>query len=289
MFFLADGVRTPEQHLAHDEGLLDAVEHFCDPENQNLEFPGDGTEISAESSTRGREGAESRGTEALRFWHFDRPVVVMGRSTRVSQEVNSEACAADGVPVLRRSSGGASIVAGPGCLMYTLLVDYRVRPAWRMLDVAHQSVMEKLATATQSTLAEFGLSQKVEWLGTCDLTIAGRKFSGNALRCRRRFMIYHGTILLQMPLDHIARYLLQPPRQPEYRENRDHLSFVCNLLPDDFSQTMAFQSRLIDSMARAWQADRPWAEFPCRELWHEHSNELLHRKYLSPKWHQERL
>lgn len=289
MFLLADSVRTPEQHLACDEGLLDAVEHFCDPENQNREFSGEESEISVGSDSRGQEGAEFRGTEALRFWHFDRPVVVMGRSTRVSQEVNSEACAADGVPVLRRSSGGASIVAGPGCLMYTLLVDYRVRPGWRMLDVAHQSVMAKLATATQSTLSEFGLSQKVEWQGTCDLTIAGRKFSGNALRCRRRFMIYHGTILLQMPLDHIARYLLQPPRQPEYRENRDHLSFVCNLLPDHFSQTTAFQNRLIESMAQAWQADQPWTEFPCRELWHEHSNELLHRKYLSPKWHQERL
>ncbi len=30
MFLLADSVRTPEQHLACDEGLLDAVEHFCD-------------------------------------------------------------------------------------------------------------------------------------------------------------------------------------------------------------------------------------------------------------------
>ncbi|MCU0711572.1 MAG: lipoate--protein ligase family protein [Pirellula sp.] len=274
MFLLNDSFRTPEQHLAHDEGLLDAVENFC-----LAELPHEPSEPFPALDP----------TEVLRFWQFDRPVVVMGRSSRISEEVDSDACQTDEIPVLRRSSGGASIVAGPGCLMYTVLIDYRVRPAWRMLDVAHQSVMEKLASATQRTLNEFGLNQHVEWLGTCDLTIQGKKFSGNALRCRRHYMIYHGTILIQMPLDQIAKYLKQPPRQPDYRENRDHLSFVCNLLPNDFSQTSAFQQRLVESLASEWQANKPWNEFPHRELWLQHSEDLLHRKYLSPNWHRERL
>ena len=274
MFLLNDCFRTPEQHLAHDEGLLDTVENLC-----SAEVPAEWTGT----------GSMDTGLEALRFWHFCSPVVVMGRSSRISEEVNTENCTLDCIPVLRRSSGGASIVAGPGCLMYTVLVDYRIRPAWRMLDVAHQSVMERLARATQKTLETFGVQKRVDWQGTCDLTIEGKKFSGNALRCRRNFMIYHGTILLQMPLMHIARYLLQPPRQPEYRDNRDHLSFVCNLLPDDFSDTQAFQRQLIDSLAIEWQADKTWDQFPHRELWLEQSEVLLHRKYLSPNWHRERL
>ncbi len=99
-------------------------------------------------------------------------------------------------------------------------------------------------------------------------------------------MIYHGTVLLQMPLKHIARYLLQPPRQPEYRENRDHLSFVCNLLPDDFTQTSEFQGRLVESLAAEWGASREWMSFPYRAHWLRQSEELLHRKYLSPNWHR---
>jgi lipoate---protein ligase len=274
MFLLNDDAQTPELHLARDEGLLDSVECL---------------RASEDSEDLGFTDSRGQVMEALRFWQFDQPVVVMGRSSRISEEVNVENCSADGISVLRRASGGASIVAGPGCLMYTVLLDYRIRPAWRMLDVAHQSVMERLARATQRTLDLFGLGTKVEWQGTCDLTIEGKKFSGNALRCRRNFMIYHGTVLLQMPLMHIARYLLQPPRQPEYRENRDHLSFVCNLLPDDFPETPAFQRRLMDSLAAEWGADQAWDEFPCHELWLRQSEELLHRKYLSPNWHRERL
>lgn len=274
MFLLEDGAKKPELHLACDEGLLDSMECL---------------HASEDSEILGCSDIPEQSTEVLRFWQFDQPVVVMGRSSRISEEVNIENCSADGVPVLRRSSGGASIVAGPGCLMYTLLIDYRVRPAWRMLDVAHQSVMERLARATQSTLDLFGVQKSVGWQGTCDLTIDGKKFSGNALRCRRKFMIYHGTVLLQMPLKHIARYLLQPPRQPEYRENRDHLSFVCNLLPDDFAQTSEFQGRLVESLAAEWGASREWDEFPYRAHWLRQSEELLHRKYLSPNWHRERL
>lgn len=274
MFLFKDDAKKPELHLACDEGLLDSME--CLHTSEDSEILGH-TDLLAQS------------TEVLRFWQFCQPVVVMGRSSRISEEVNIENCSVDGIPVLRRSSGGASIVAGPGCLMYTLLLDYRIRPAWRMLDVAHQSVMERLARATQSTLDSFGLRKSVGWQGTCDLTIDGKKFSGNALRCRRNFMIYHGTVLLQMPLEHIPRYLLQPPRQPEYRENRDHLSFVCNLLPDDFAQTSEFQHRLMEALATEWGASRSWDEFPHRAHWLRQSDELLQRKYLSPNWHRERL
>jgi lipoate-protein ligase A len=57
----------------------------------------------------------------------------------------------------------------------------------------------------------------------------GRKFSGNALRCKRQHLIYHGTLLYDYPLANIARYLGQPARMPEYRAGRAHESFVTNL------------------------------------------------------------
>ena len=47
-------------------------------------------------------------------------MVVVGRSSRLDEEVHLDACRAAGVPVLRRPSGGAAIVSGPGCLMYAL-------------------------------------------------------------------------------------------------------------------------------------------------------------------------
>lgn len=276
MFLLVDQSTDPETELAKDEALIDVLD----------------VATTIEISDVVREASPKTNIptfELLRLWEFTRPVAVMGRSSRISQEINTKTCEQEHVPYLRRASGGASIVAGPGCLMYTLLIDYRKRPAWRMLDVAHSEVMKGLSVAVQNSLDAFNLDLKVNWQGTCDLTIDGKKFSGNALRCRRNFMIYHGTILLHMPLENISRYLLLPPRQPEYRNGRDHSDFVRNLLPDGFHHQIEFKHHLIEQLSIAWEAHESWANFPYRHQWQSRTVELLEQKYLSPNWHRERL
>ena len=56
-----------------------------------------------------------------------------------------------------------------------------------------------------------------------------QKFSGNSLRAKRSHFLYHGTLLYNFDLSLIASCLLTPPRQPDYREARDHLDFVMNV------------------------------------------------------------
>ena len=60
------------------------------------------------------EEAEAAGgpTEMLRLWESPQPLVVVGRSSRIDAEVRVDACRASGIPILRRASGGAAIVAG---------------------------------------------------------------------------------------------------------------------------------------------------------------------------------
>src|SRR5262249_7263111 len=60
--------------------------------------------------------------EVLHFWEITRPVVVVGRSGKIAEEVHIEACKADGVEVVRRNSGGGAVVLAPGCLNYSLVV-----------------------------------------------------------------------------------------------------------------------------------------------------------------------
>ena len=52
--------------------------------------------------------------------------------------------------MIRRTSGGATIVTGPGCLMYALVLSYDLRPELRSIDAAHRFVFTRLATALQS-------------------------------------------------------------------------------------------------------------------------------------------
>ena len=62
------------------------------------------------------QNAESRpegGDEVLRLWESPQHAVVVGRSSRVAEEVDILACRAGGVPVFRRCSGGAAVAIGP--------------------------------------------------------------------------------------------------------------------------------------------------------------------------------
>ncbi|MEW6486848.1 MAG: lipoate--protein ligase family protein, partial [Thermodesulfobacteriota bacterium] len=53
----------------------------------------------------------------VRVWEPRAPAVVLGRSNRAEREADLGACAADGVPVLRRRGGGGAVVLAPGCLV----------------------------------------------------------------------------------------------------------------------------------------------------------------------------
>ena len=263
---------TPEANLAFDEALVEVADRrSLDTHDSDLHSNG------------------NLDQEVLRLWELPSPCVVLGRASKWSEEVNSSACESDNIPVLRRASGGASIVAGPGCLMYSVLISYRKRPSWRGLDVAHQQVMNRIRDAVQNTANAFRLPLQVDIQGTCDLTIDGRKFSGNALRCKRNWMIYHGTILVGMPLEWLTKYLLEPPRQPSYREKRSHDTFVSNALSAETKVDLrSFQRELECQLASIWNATEPWGSCDWKEEVELEATRLLNARYTSSAWHRSR-
>lgn len=161
--------------------------------------------------------------ETIRIWEFQSPTVVLGRSSRVDDEVDRAYCETQSIPIIRRCSGGASVVGGPGCSMYSVVLDLQRRPELRKIDAAHRFVMQRVLAAIQSQIPA------ARFQGTSDLTWQNQKFSGNSLRIARQHLLYHGTVLYQADLDLISRCLLHAPRQPQYRDGRDHRSFVTNI------------------------------------------------------------
>jgi lipoate-protein ligase A len=182
---------TPAENLALDEALLE----------------------SAEAGTGG---------ELLRFWEYPRPFVVVGFSNRVATEVNMAACGSAGVPILRRASGGGTVVQGPGCLNYALVLDSG-RAGLHSIPAANRAIMEANRAAMQALLPGRVLVQ-----GHTDLTHDGKKFSGNAQRRKRRFLLFHGTILRECDLALVGSLLAMPTQQPTYRQGRDHAEFIAN-------------------------------------------------------------
>jgi lipoate-protein ligase A len=213
------------------------------------------------------EEAESGGSagETLRFWEPPGPMVVLGRSSKIEDEVELDACRELSVPVFRRPSGGAAVLTGPGCLMYALVLDCRLRPALRWADRAHRFVLGVLAAALGP------LAPGVAYRGISDLALGEKKFSGNSLRLRRDYLLYHGTLLYDFPLALIARCLKTPRRQPEYRQGRPHGEFLANL--------RLARATICRVLATAWQAQEPRGEWP-RQL----TARLAEEKYRQAEW-----
>ena len=203
--------------------------------------------------------------EVLRLWESTVPAVILGRSSQYDQEVNSSACQRRGIPVLRRCSGGASVVIGPGCLMYSLIVHFEQQPQLRSISTAHDYALDPLRRALAP------LVPTVQRAGTSDLTLNGRKFSGNSLKCTGQAVLYHGTLLYDFPLSWISELLRSPPRQPAYREGRDHARFVTNL--------PANSETLRSMLKNAWSADEELCDWP-REI----TQTLLRNRYSRHNW-----
>ncbi|MFN3325312.1 MAG: biotin/lipoate A/B protein ligase family protein [Bryobacteraceae bacterium] len=157
----------------------------------------------------------------LRVWESHAPAVVLGRSGRREQEVDSAACERLGVPVLRRSSGGGTVVVGPGCLNYSLILSLESYTAFRDVRTSFCEILRWVVGA----LAVEGLAVR----GQSDLAIADRKVSGSAQRRGRRVLLHHGTLLYGFDAELAERLLPMPPRRPEYRRDRSHREFLGNL------------------------------------------------------------
>ena len=192
MQFLDQSFPTPACNLAADEWLL----------------------IQAEAGARG---------PTLRFWESPAYFVALGYTNRAATEADEVACRAARVPILRRVSGGGTVLQGPGCLNYALV--HPIAPG-QTLNV---EATNKLVMETQRAAFEQLLGVAVAVAGHTDLATDGLKFSGNAQRRKARHFLFHGTILLDFDLELVQRLLRTPSKEPQYRANRSHRDFIRNL------------------------------------------------------------
>ncbi len=200
------------------------------------------------------EAEESGGPEVLRFWELSSYAVVVGAGGSVTHDVNVAACEEDGLPILRRASGGGTVVIGPGCLCFSLVLPYDFAPGLDDIRASNRYVLGRVATALGSIAAASSE-------GTSDLAVGGIKISGNAQQRKRRHFLHHGTLLCGFDIALMTKYLRSPEREPDYRRNRLHAEFVTNL-PAEAEEL----KRLLASEWRASEEDWPVPLARARQL-----------------------
>jgi lipoate-protein ligase A len=226
---------TPAQNLACDEALLDELE-------------------------------AGFGEPTLRFWESHVHFVVLGYSNKIDSEVNRAECERRGIPILRRSSGGGTVLQGPRCLNYNLTLP--ITDETSSITATNRFVMERHREAV-STL----VGREVQQQGCTDLTIGSLKFSGNAQRRKSRALVFHGSFLLNFDLPLIDAVLRHPSKEPDYRGHRGHRDFLTNLNV----RSEAVKAALI----KAWAATEV-----VRHPSHVRIEGLVKERYENPEWNE---
>lgn len=232
MRFLELTLGTPQHNIALDEALL----------------------LQAEKGNSG---------ESLRIWEMDSPAVILGAGCKAQVDVNLEACAKDGIMVLRRSSGGGTVLLGKGCLLFTLILSLEQRPDLATIRGSYQSIMTKMIEALKLPNSSHD--------GISDLTLGTRKFSGNAQQRKSNFILHHGSILYDFDLENIPRYLHHPPLEPEYRSKRPHEDFVCNI--------PLSKEEIVSRLQSTWDGREKPGIYPVDE-----TEKLVAEKYSLDSW-----
>ncbi|MDO4516989.1 MAG: lipoate--protein ligase [Bacillota bacterium] len=150
----------------------------------------------------------------LYLWQNQRTVVI-GRNQNAENECRIQALEGDGGHLVRRLSGGGAVYHDLGNLNFTFLVtreDY---------DVAKQT--EVILRAVQKV----GL--RAEKNGRNDLTVDGQKFSGHAYYRTGEQCYHHGTIMVDVDMAPLEKYLNVSPLKLQAKGVKSVRSRVANL------------------------------------------------------------
>ena len=229
---------TPAENLACDEALLDWHE-------------------------------QNGGEEILRFWESPEPFVVAGYANKIATEVNVANCEAKKIPILRRCSGGGTVLQGRGCLNYALILRIAENSPLAGIASANKFIMERNRSAIESAISNPQSAISVS--GHTDLAIGRLKFSGNSQRRHKHFLLFHGTFLLNFDLALVSDFLKMPSKQPDYRKERSHDKFLTNLgLSAD---------KVKAALQKTWKANSPLENPPLEKI-----KKLAREKYSTDEW-----
>jgi lipoate---protein ligase len=221
----------------------------------------------------------------LRIWQ-NACCVVIGRAQRVSREVNLAACAAAGVPVLRRASGGGTVYQDLGNLNISLAVPGRA-----------PGVAADLAALVAAVIARLGLAPTVGDRGVFvdGVTVPGlagqpgervpagsAKVSGLASQVTRYGSLAHATLLVTTPAGRVGAFLSPTPDDTHPSDSRrSHVASLRELR----CETSVAQARgaVLAEAARTYGPLSPRPPDDGEFRWRQR---LLAMRYRNDSWHR---
>lgn len=190
--------------------------------------------------------------EPILYFYINSPCIIVGRYQNVLAEINQQYVQDHQIILTRRTSGGGAVYDDLGNVSFSFITrddGDAVGNFKRFTDPVIKALHRMGATGAAMT-------------GRNDLTIDGKKFSGNAMHAEQGRMFSHGTLMYDVDQTQIERALRVPADKLASKGIKSVRSRVTNLKPyfdaayqnltiEDFRDTLAKEILEVDDLSAA--------------------------------------
>ena len=146
--------------------------------------------------------------------------IIVGKHQNTMAEINAAFVNEHKISVIRRLSGGGAVYHDLGNLNFTFITDAGINNAVNFID---------FCLPVQKALVSFGVPAEIS--GRNDMTVEGKKISGNAQYVKQGRVMHHGTLLYDSDLEALSKALNVDAGKIESKGIKSIKSRVANIRP----------------------------------------------------------
>ena len=210
--------------------------------------------------------------EEILFFYINKPSIIVGRNQNAIQEINVDYVQAHDIIVVRRLSGGGAVYHDLGNLNFSFIAPN---------TPGNFHNFRKFTQPVINVLLKMGVPAELS--GRNDITVHGKKISGNAQYVSGLRMFNHGTLLWNTDLSVIGEALRVKQAKIESKGIKSVRSRVANItefLPENPPDIMTFRQMIIDSV----HEENPLEEYVLSEADWENIHQLSRERYQNWEW-----
>ncbi|MGE5677843.1 MAG: lipoate--protein ligase [Pseudomonadota bacterium] len=210
-------------------------------------------------------------TNYMLLWQNE-PTIVIGKYQNTAEEIKGEYVKEKGIHVVRRITGGGAVYHDLGNMNYTFISKGTGK---KEFDFG------KFTMPIIKALDKLNI--KAELSGRNDITIDGKKFSGNAQYVKYGKVLHHGTLLYNSHMEELTKALKVSPEKFQSKGIKSVRSRVTNIsdyMTDNIS-IEDFRKLLLDYM---FEEDPELSEGRLSDADYNEIAALKRNKYDTWKW-----
>ncbi len=185
---------------------------------------------------------EGRIPHTLRFLRFQ-PSALVGFHQSVEQELRTDYCAAHGITIQRRITGGGAIYFDETQLGWELYLDRRTLGTADM-----QEISRRICEIAAAGIRRLGVD--AQFRPRNDIEVNGRKISGTGGAFDGDSIMYQGTLLIDFDIEKMLRVLRIPAEKLSDKAIASARERVANL--KDLLGTTPARETVMQSLARSF-------------------------------------